>query len=191
MKEKRFDTSQKKMFKGLIALLNQKDFLDISVKELCIVSDINRSTFYSHYQNTYELLEDLKEDMIATFLDSFSDEKENFNSGNYEENYIKKEFLIPFLNLVKENRIIYETFIKLHLTFSSDELFNKLITYVSIPVSKKYHSNTKESSLIYISKFIVQGTTALINLWIKRGFKESPEEICSLILKCINGFFNN
>ena len=53
-----YATAQKRMIDGMISLLQYKSFLDINVKELCMVSNVNRTTIYAQYDNTYELLED-------------------------------------------------------------------------------------------------------------------------------------
>ena len=39
----------------LIALLKDKELVDISVTELCDTAEINRSTFYEHYEDVFSL----------------------------------------------------------------------------------------------------------------------------------------
>lgn len=174
------------MIKGLISLLEKKDFLDIGIKELCLVSEVNRSTFYAHYQNTFELLQDCKQYMVQTFIDSFTEEqKAMFDNKKYESEYLSKEFLLPFLKQVKKNRIIYETYHKINLAFE-DEFFDKLIEKVSLPVSISRRKGTKDKvEITYITKFYLEGIHAIIDMWIKRGFKESEDKICELILHTI------
>ena len=41
---------------GLIQLMETKDIKDISVKELSDLADINRGTFYLHYNDIYDML---------------------------------------------------------------------------------------------------------------------------------------
>ena len=43
---------------ALIACMQQKPFNRITVREICETADINRSTFYMHYKDIYELLDD-------------------------------------------------------------------------------------------------------------------------------------
>lgn len=49
---------------SLISLLKEKNISQISVKELCASAGINRSTFYLHYANAYELLELVEQEII-------------------------------------------------------------------------------------------------------------------------------
>ena len=46
------------MDEALLQILEKKDFDFISIKEICQKAGVNRSTFYLHYENTNELLEE-------------------------------------------------------------------------------------------------------------------------------------
>lgn len=50
---------------ALMDLLAERPLARISVKELCERADVNRSTFYAHYENIDELLRDVEDDAIA------------------------------------------------------------------------------------------------------------------------------
>ena len=50
---KYFNTAMK-MDEALITLLEKKDFEFISIKEICDTAGVNRSTFYLHYDNTLD-----------------------------------------------------------------------------------------------------------------------------------------
>lgn len=59
--ESKYFNTASKMNDALISLLNKKDFEYITIKDICEVANVNRSTFYLHYSNTYELLEEVIE----------------------------------------------------------------------------------------------------------------------------------
>ena len=185
--EKRYDSAKNKLIKGFIALLGQKDFLDIGVKELCLISEVNRSTFYAHYQNTFELLEDCRSYMIQVFMDSYSDEqRERFIRGEYKSEYIKSEFLIPYLKQIRKNRAIYQTYMKLKLSFfDEEEVLNSLVENVALPTSRKRGSQVDRLALTYATKYTIEGVNAVVSYWIKRDFKESEEWICEIITRMI------
>ena len=48
-------------------LLREKPIQRIAVKELCQEAGVNRSTFYAHYQDIYDLLTKIEEDMLEDF----------------------------------------------------------------------------------------------------------------------------
>jgi AcrR family transcriptional regulator len=41
---------------SLMELMKSKPILSVSIKDICGLADISRSTFYSHYKDQYELL---------------------------------------------------------------------------------------------------------------------------------------
>lgn len=53
--------------KAFTDLLRQKPIQSISVKELCTQAGINRGTFYAHYTDIYDLLEQMEAEMMADF----------------------------------------------------------------------------------------------------------------------------
>lgn len=48
----------------LLSLMEKKEFTKISVTTLCKTADINRGTFYLHYCDSYEVLDELIHDMM-------------------------------------------------------------------------------------------------------------------------------
>ena len=52
---------------ALLRLLARRDILDVTVSRLCQEAGVNRSTFYAHYQDIYDLLTKIEEDMLEDF----------------------------------------------------------------------------------------------------------------------------
>ncbi|OZG69437.1 TetR/AcrR family transcriptional regulator [Bifidobacterium eulemuris] len=50
---------------ALMELLADRSLAQISVKQLCERADVNRSTFYAHYDSLEDLLHDIEDDTIA------------------------------------------------------------------------------------------------------------------------------
>ena len=55
--------TKKVLFDTLIKLMRQKNFDKIKISDICDEALINRSTFYAHYEDKYELLDDFIEDL--------------------------------------------------------------------------------------------------------------------------------
>lgn len=53
--------------RAFMSLLAQKPIQSISVKELCERAGINRSTFYAHYTDLHDLLQQIEDEMFAEF----------------------------------------------------------------------------------------------------------------------------
>ena len=53
--------------KAFMELLHVKPIQSISIKELCDNAGINRGTFYTHYKDIYDLLEQIEREMLEDF----------------------------------------------------------------------------------------------------------------------------
>ena len=71
--DRRTRRTRQALYHGLIQLLEEKPVAEISVKELCQVCDLNRSTFYLHYASVQELLEAMEQEILEVYkqFDSF------------------------------------------------------------------------------------------------------------------------
>ena len=49
---------------SLLELMHTKPISKITIKEICDLSDMSRSTFYLHYQDQFELLEDIEKEVL-------------------------------------------------------------------------------------------------------------------------------
>ena len=66
--ESKYFNTAVKMDKALLELLEKKDFEYITIKEICALAEVNRSTFYLHYENTSDLLKETTQYITDSFL---------------------------------------------------------------------------------------------------------------------------
>ena len=81
--ERRYRRTETLILNGLTTLLQQKSIKEITVRELADLVDINRSTFYLHYTDIYDLLEQTEQRLLKQFTDAV-DEKFSANLGPNE-----------------------------------------------------------------------------------------------------------
>ena len=53
---------------SLLELMKEKSINNITVTEICKLADINRNTFYCHYDNQFELLESLEDELYKDII---------------------------------------------------------------------------------------------------------------------------
>lgn len=56
--------------RAFMTLLSEKPMQSISVKELCDLAGVNRSTFYAHYTDLEDLLRQIEDEMFEEFCDA-------------------------------------------------------------------------------------------------------------------------
>src|SRR5699024_6679780 len=73
LRVKKTETAIKNAFLELRA---KKPLEKITVKELCSLACINKSTFYSHYEDIYALSEAMEHETVMSIINSISDLKD-------------------------------------------------------------------------------------------------------------------
>ncbi|WP_050616693.1 TetR/AcrR family transcriptional regulator [Bacillus testis] len=86
-------TKSKQALKGaLLSLMKEKDFKAIAITDIVQVANLNRGTFYKHYQYKDDLLEEIMDDVIADLIESYREPykgNENFDVKNLTSSAIK------------------------------------------------------------------------------------------------------
>jgi len=68
---------------ALIRLMAEKPFKSITVKELTDVADVNRATFYVHYKDIYDMLDQTKQDVRDNASNAIESHKDELEKGEY------------------------------------------------------------------------------------------------------------
>lgn len=161
---------------SLITLLKEKELSAITVKEICAHADINRSTFYTHYLDQYDLLFKIEEEIIHEMI-------KYLDSHNFAKEAESIQMTEKLLDYLMERKEICETlllsnhgrnFEKRVMNIAKDFLMNKAI-------------QGKANEVEYLGTFIISGAIHVIKEWLKNGTKESPQQIA----KMINHFSHN
>ena len=166
------------MDEALLQLLEKKDFAFISIKEICHKAGVNRSTFYLHYENTNELLEETIELLNEKFVSSFPKEL-IVNAKN--RILTSPDFLIPYLNFVKENKRAYKLIHQKPGLFSTDKAFRKMYKDIFNPALDSFNVDEKEKK--YVFEFYTKGSLAIIQKWVEEDCKDDIDFIVTLISK--------
>ena len=84
--------TKKKIADAFWELYKQKPIEKITIKEITILSQIHRATFYLHYQDIYMVLEEIENHLIHEL--SSLDSNDYRNSWNDMDNYARKVYEI-------------------------------------------------------------------------------------------------
>lgn len=186
---KYFNTAQK-MDNALLELLEKKDFEYITIKEICKKADVSRSTFYLHYQNTRDLLDETARYILDGFMDYFTDEKKLVTGGFSdcslsELNFMTEKYLMPFLQYFRENKRLFKTMMSNSVSFDFNGIYERLFKYVFNPVLSRFDFPEKERH--YVMRFYLSGIFAVIMQWVEENCEKSDEDIAGIITTCVLG----
>ena len=186
--ESRYQSTAILFDEALINLLEHKDIDYITTKETCDKAGVNRSTFYLHYENISDLINECMEYVNQKFLSKFEQDTSSFiekiNESELDELYlIKSDYLIPYLNFIKENKNIFKTTFLNPNGMQASKRMISLEKYVIFPIMKRYE--IPEEKIKYILSFYLHGIVAIIKEWVKNDCYETIEEIENIIIECV------
>ena len=81
-KDRRIEKTEYVLVNSLAALMHSKNIKDISVKELCEYANVNRGTFYLHYNDIYDMLDTIENTLII-HLENIFLKYDNINAENF------------------------------------------------------------------------------------------------------------
>lgn len=152
---------------SLIELMHDKSIHEITVKELCEKADINRSTFYKHYETVYllysEILANVNRD-ISQIIGEMKTENLLYSHKTMEKilDYIyerKELFLVLLSN--NSNIGIGESIIN-----ATDRFLDK--------------EKTSEFSR-YCTQFVTAGMTSIVWMWLNDENRHTSHDIAVLL----------
>ena len=171
---------------ALVVLLEQKDFRDISIQDICKEAGVNRSTFYAHYDNLYDLLKETQERAVSEFFETLGSAvgAPDISKMTADELiFISPQYLVPYLTFVKKNRRLYEVY-NTSNAFPIGEMDKQLIENVFVPIYAK-NGVTDKRIVEYMSHYFISGVTAITMEWVKRGCEDDILFICEVISICV------
>jgi AcrR family transcriptional regulator len=162
-------------------LIDKIGFEKITVQNLTQNAAINRSTFYLHYADKYDLLNKLEEEVLEGLREILTaidlDEIINFS-------YDEKPF--PHIIRILEYVNAHEQFYKMILSANGDPSFiNKIGDFIRFNMTEiimKYGVlKMLKIPVNYVFSVFVAVITSFLNEWIRSGMKETPYELAGIM----------
>lgn len=161
---------------SLVELLKEKSIYKITIRELCEVAGINRSTFYNHYENQFSLLREMETEIVNVIYSNLA----KLSGRDQQDNH---KLLIVILTRLQED----VEFSRLLVNNNVDPEFPKRLLnspqireYISVLLKHKH--NTEHIN--YLADFITYGCYRTVQIWLN---KEQPEPVAE-IAKMLTSF---
>lgn len=98
--------THKALYKALIDLLKEMEYEKIKISDLCTKAMVNRSTFYAHFNDKYDLFDSFLKDLKQGLIDELDGSKKIDNVRDYYLELIK-----VFINHIDINKETYKSII--------------------------------------------------------------------------------
>ena len=170
--DRRVFKTKKALHSALAGLLNKKELHQITVKELVDVADVHRATFYTHYQDIFELYDEL-EDTILTEL-------KEIMTGEVPDEYESIHELI--IDYVFDDSGLANIFFG---GAGSKSFRQKVCSLLEEEYLEMWcrEDNLQEvtDEMRYITAYQIRGSIEIISRWIDNGFDIPKTQMVDLI----------
>lgn len=167
---------------SLMQLLKEKQISSITVKEICELADINRSTFYSHYTDQFDLLDNIENELIE-------DMAGYLNQCNFENDQDDLQMIEKLLEYFASKHEVCQTLLneKVDTTFQ-----NKVMIFAQEIFMKNWKADKQLSNemSMYLSIFTISGSIYTIKSWLNQGMDQPPKEMAEIINHVIKNGLN-
>lgn len=165
------DETKRLLATSLKTLMKNKPLEKISIRELTDHANMNRQTFYYHFEDIYDLLKWTFQQEALQFLDL------------PESTSVWKEGLLQLFNYLDENRefciCALRSLGRGHLKrfFYSDihRIFGRVINEFG------EKTNASEEYMAFLTHFYTLSLAGLVESWLLEEMDQSPEEIIEMI----------
>jgi AcrR family transcriptional regulator len=162
---------------SLIELMQTRSILNISVKELCDQADISRSTFYGYYKDQYDLLKQIEDGTLTALEDML---KKYDTKGSARD---MKQMVEEILKYIADN----SNSIQVLLSENGDINFQKRFfrSFTDRQKMMKYfvEKPVDEGKNEYYLVFVVSGSVALVQHWLKNDMNIPLLELAAMLIK--------
>ena len=154
---------------AMVELLEEKPIGEIGVTELCERADINRNTFYCHYNTPQDVLNHLEESIMAQIRNGLSPSADSVEATE------------TTLLVLKGNPRMAKILLSDHVgSHFSDALF-QASTSRNLQIASRQSSKLSRDYQLMLSDFSNAGGAAIVRRWASNGMKEPPEDIAKFI----------
>lgn len=183
--DRRIRKTKKLLKDTFIELLNEKPMEKISVKDLTEKADLNRGTFYLHYTDIYDLLEQSENELLG------------------EMSEILSKIDPAAFNIFHQENKPYPPLVHLFEWFDSNKDFGKVLVGPNGDISflekisitgrneilkskNKFYEKTNNMAIIpYLNSFMIFGFVGVIKQWYESDMPIPPKEMAKIFVQIL------
>lgn len=163
--------------KGFVALLDERSFSKITIRDITDRCGISRNTFYYYYQDVYALLEDI----FNTEIEKFSAEAKDYDSW-------QKAFLDATAFARAHRKAILHIFNSANRNllecYYQKTIMPAMISYIQ---KEAQGLNVSQRDIQVLARFYTAALTGLSIDWLNDGMKDDPTAFLDDLGSLLNG----
>ncbi|MBF0812281.1 TetR/AcrR family transcriptional regulator [Staphylococcus saprophyticus] len=186
IEDRRVKKTKNAIKQAFIKLLAEKELERITIQDITSLADINRGTFYLHYEDKYILLSDLEDEILVGLADEIGTYKLVMQDSNLEDfakifsEKILKNIILHIQKDIDFYLVIFKLDRKSHLEDKISELMYSNMT-------KNLNNKQKISGIPidYFHSYVSGATISFIKHWVQDNNRMEPDIVADHLFKII------
>jgi len=168
---------------ALVDLIDEKGFDALSVRDITERADINRGTFYLHYRDKFDLLEQTELGIIQD-IEEIILQANSLNLADFNSTDKPLPIVVTMFEYLKENAALMHAILGLKgdVTFQ-----NQLRKAVEKNLKLGFLAGIKAENFLvpsdYLIAYVLSAHFGVIQVWLQNGCVESPKEMAIILSK--------
>lgn len=183
--DRRVKRSKTLMREALIGLMQEKPFSEITAKDITERADLNRATFYLHYNSVFDLLENLEDEAAESFARAL--EKTKIRQGAAWE-YPLIGYICDY---IAENPEVCRCLFANPRSDRFAEKLTEILVQKGKQVRQEMGLQEEPETVSYACHFIAYGAMGMLRQWLLGGMILSKEEMMHLAETLIHPIFQS
>ena len=161
---------------AMITLLEKQSFSKITVNEICEEAMVSRSTFYSHFEDKYKLLQFSIQEIEQIVFPKV-------------RNMNLEELLFAFLENIQDNKKVLRNLMIAELDIELMEMLRQHFVSIFIEILKEQNlDNTiSQAKAEVLASFYSAGISQTVALWIEKKLPISAQEMAKTLSELLQG----
>jgi len=176
--DRRVAYTKRVLREALVRLMGDQHISEITITSICELADINRSTFYLHYRDQYDLLHQIVDEVLRDVRACIVVKQEELDE-HAAWRPVTREMMLAVLEYAKDNYDLAQVLFGKNCDFSFPQLILEHVKN-QIPFP---NSPLDQRTIDIIMNHAIGGGIDLVVRWVNEGMKEDPGIVADLILK--------
>lgn len=151
---------------ALITLMRKEPLHSISIKKICETADVNRSTFYHHYDTQFDLYDDILSDV--------SDEIGTIINGAKEKDGGTLRILTDIFQYAEDHRDLFLVILSTNSNLNLGEGFTK-------NVARFLDKEASAGMTAYCTQFVAAGVVNIMWIWLNEENRRSARDVAMVM----------
>ncbi len=168
----RYQQTEQNIMEVFSDLISRKEIRQISVREICEAAHVNRTTFYAHFLDIYDLMEKIERHLMAYSGRIFADPSTEYN--------LHDRFVI-FFDFIREHQTFFRAYLndRQEIHMLDGIIDENTASRYQVLVGQMGYRDSREFN--YHTMFFKAGLTAMVREWLNGGCIETSKELADIL----------